>query len=58
MKVITIKIHEDYAEVLTFTAIGRKDSTLNASTHSIDISKTNTVIIDENGKATNAMKGE
>lgn len=56
MKEITIKIHEDYAEILTFTAIGRAGSILNATTHSIDISKVDAVIIDENGNATD-MKG-
>ena len=57
MKVVTIEIHEDYADVLTFTAVGRVGSMLNVATHAIDISKADTVIIDENGKATN-MKGE
>jgi hypothetical protein len=57
MKVVTIKIHEDYAEVLTITAVGRAGSMLNVSTHSIDISKTDTVIIDKDGKATDT-KGE
>lgn len=57
MKVVTIKIHEDYAEILTVTAIGRAGSMLNASTHSIDISKADTIIIDKKGHATD-MKGE
>ncbi len=57
MKVVTIEIHEDYAEVLTITAVGRAGKMLNVSTHSIDISKTDTIIIDENGKVT-GTKGE
>jgi hypothetical protein len=57
MKVITLEIHDDYAEILTFTAIGRKGTMLNATTHALDMRETNKVIIDKNGKATD-VKGE
>lgn len=50
MKKITIEIDDRYANVLTVTAVGRTWNTLDVTTHAIDLTKYDTLKIDEKGK--------
>lgn len=55
MKKITIEIDERYGRILTFTGTGtgdRNNNDLYATVWAVDMSKTNKVIVDNNGKAT------
>lgn len=59
MKKITIEIDERYGQVLTFTGTGKSSlGGLNVTVWAVDMSKTNKVIVDNNGKATLIWEGE
>lgn len=59
MKKITIEIDERYGQILSFTGTGTSSlGGLNVTIWAVDMSKTNKVIVDNNGKATLIWEGE
>lgn len=51
MKKVLIEINDNYASAISITVIGGGLYNINIATGSADLSKTDKIIIDENGKA-------
>lgn len=49
MKKVVIEINDKYSGVLSVTAIGGGINNINVSTGSVDLSKTDKIVIDEQG---------
>lgn len=59
MKKITIEIDERYGQILSFTGAGaRSFDSLNVTVWAVDMTKTNKVIVDNEGKATFLWENE
>lgn len=50
MKKITIELDEQFASVLTISAIGNVKTQVNVTTCAVDIEKYNRIVVDDTGK--------